>query len=47
MGLRSVQRALRTREWWMRFFYAMLGACVTNAYLAYAWTERESEEILT
>lgn len=47
MGLRSVQKASRTRHWWMRFWYAMLGACVTNAYLAYAYTHRDDEHILT
>lgn len=47
MGLRSVQKALRTKEWWMRFFFAMVGACVTNAYLAYCWTNREEDTVLT
>ena len=47
MGLRSIQKAQRTRDWWMRFWYAMLGACVTNAYLAYSFTNRNQDSILT
>lgn len=31
----------------MRFFYAMLGACVTNAYLAYKWQNRNNKKVMS
>jgi hypothetical protein len=47
MGLRSVQKASRTKEWWVRFFLALFGACITNAYLAYSYTMKDEKTRLT
>ena len=33
-GPTSLQHAYRTKSWQMRFFFAMIAACVTNAFLA-------------
>ena len=34
-GPRSLQMPFKTRDWRLRFFFALLAMCETNAYLAY------------
>ena len=41
LGVKSVQSAVHCYEWWKRMFLALLGCCVTNAYLAYCIYLRE------
>lgn len=36
-GPGSIQNAMKTKSWHVRFFLAMLSACVTNAFLASNW----------
>lgn len=35
LGVRSMQHAVKCFEWWKRMFLALLGFCVTNAWLAF------------
>jgi hypothetical protein len=44
LGPSSIQDSYQTRSWSFKFFLCCVAMAETNAYLAYKWRQRNSEE---